>query len=165
MGQLEVLDIIPAAPHSTERVLELAAAIESGSEHPIGEAIIQAAQKANLSWQPATHIQAKTGLGIVGEVAGARVTVGKATESPCSAQLKAASNSLETAGKTVVWVSDSQEVIGLIAVADTIKPEAANAIASLKQLGITATAMLTGDNQRTASWVAHILIILNFFEG
>ncbi len=157
MGQLEVVDIIPAAPHSTERVLELAAAIESGSEHPIGEAIIQAATEAGVSWQSATRIQAKTGRGIVGEVAGAKVTVGKAIEIPCSAELTAASNSLENSGKTVVWVSLTEEVIGLIAVADTIKPEAVNAIASLKQLGIAATAMLTGDNQRTAQSVAQIL--------
>ncbi len=157
MGELEVVDVIPAAPHSTERVLRLAAAIESGSEHPIGEAIIQAAQKANLSWKPATHIQAKTGRGIVGEVAETRVTVGKATDIPCSPELKEASNVLETAGKTVVWVSLAAEVIGIIAVADTVKPEAAKAIASLKQLGIEATAMLTGDNQRTAQSVAQIL--------
>ncbi len=157
MGQLEVVDIIPAPQQSSERVLELAAAIESGSEHPIGEAIIQAAQKANLSWQSATRIQAKTGRGIVGEVAGARVTVGKATKIPCSPKLQAASNSLETAGKTVVWVSVAQEVIGIVAVADTVKPEAATAIARLKQLGIEATAMLTGDNQRTAESVAQIL--------
>ncbi len=90
-------------------------------------------------------------------MAGVRVTVGKAIEIPCSAELKAASNSLETAGQTVVWVSLAEEVIGIIAVADTIKPEAANAVASLKQLGIAATAMLTGDNQRTAQSVAQIL--------
>ncbi len=157
MGQLEVVDIIPAAQYSTEIVLQLAAAIESGSEHPIGEAIIQAAEKANLSWQSATHIQAKTGRGIVGEVAGVRVTVGKATDIPCSPELQAASNSLETAGKTVVWVSLPQEVIGIIAVADTVKPEAVSAIALLKQLGIEATAMLTGDNRRTAQSVGQIL--------
>ncbi|MGK7895582.1 MAG: heavy metal translocating P-type ATPase, partial [Xenococcus sp. (in: cyanobacteria)] len=157
MGKLEVVDIIPAASHSTERVLELAAAIESGSEHPIGEAIIQAANEAGLTWQSATKIQAKTGRGIVGEVAGARVTVGKAIAIPCSDELTAASNSLENAGKTVVWVSLAEEAIGIIAVADTVKPEAANAIASLKQLGIAATAMLTGDNQLTAQSVAQIL--------
>ena len=157
MGQLEVVDIIPAPQQSTGRVLQLAAAIESGSEHPIGEAIIQAAEKANLSWQQATHIQAKTGRGIVGKVAGARVTVGKATEIPCSPELQAASHSLETAGKTVVWVSLTAEVIGIIAVADKVKPEARNAIARLKQLGIEATAMLTGDNQRTAESVAQTL--------
>jgi Cd2+/Zn2+-exporting ATPase len=157
MGQLEVVDIIPAAQQSSERVLELAAAIESGSEHPIGEAIIQAAQQAKLSWQSATQIQAQTGRGIVGEVAGGRVIVGKATAIPCSGELKEASNVLESAGKTVVWVSLAEEVIGLIAVADKVKPEAAEAIAKLKQLGIEATAMLTGDNQRTAQSVAQIL--------
>ncbi|MDJ0595272.1 MAG: heavy metal translocating P-type ATPase [Pleurocapsa sp. MO_226.B13] len=154
-GQLEVTDIIPAAQYSIEKVLELAAAIESGSEHPIGEAIIQAAQQANLSWQNVTNIQAKTGKGIIGEVAGEKVTVGKAIfDSP---ELKIASHTLETAGKTVVWVSIADETIGLIAVADTVKPEAASAIASLKQLGIETTAMLTGDNQRTAQSVAQTL--------
>ncbi len=157
MGELEVVDIIPAAQHSSNRVLQLAAAIESGSEHPIGKAIIQAAQKANLSWQSATHIQAKTGRGIVGEVAGARVTVGKATTNPCSPELKKASKLLETAGKTVVWVSLAEEIVGIIAVADTVKSEATTAIASLKKLGIEATAMLTGDNQSTAQSVAQIL--------
>ncbi|MGK7917358.1 MAG: heavy metal translocating P-type ATPase [Prochloraceae cyanobacterium] len=156
-GQLEVVDIIPAAQQSTERVLQLAAAIESGSEHPIGKAIIQAAQKANLSWQSATQIQAKTGRGIVGEVAGERVTVGKATTTACSPKLKEASKILETAGKTVVWVSLAEEIVGIVAVADTVKPEAATTIARLKQLGIEATAMLTGDNQRTAQSVAQVL--------
>ena len=157
MGQLEVRDIIPAPQQSIERVLQLAAAIESGSEHPIGEAIIQAAQQANLSWPSATHIQAKTGHGIVGEVAETRVTVGKATDIPCSPELKAASDSLETEGNTIVWVSLAKEIVGLIAVADTVKPEAKSAIASLKQLGIETTAMLTGDNQRTARSVAQTL--------
>lgn len=154
-GQLEVTDIIPAAQYSIEKVLELAAAIESGSEHPIGEAIIQAAQQANLSWENATNIQAKTGKGIIGEVAGEKVTVGKAIFD--SFELQQASHTLETAGKTVVWVSIADETIGLIAVADTVKPEAASAIAHLKQLGIETTAMLTGDNQRTAQSVAQIL--------
>ena len=157
MGQLEVVEIIPAAQYSTERVLQLAAAIESGSEHPIGEAILQATQRANLSWPSATHIQAQTGRGIVGEVAGARITVGQAVEIPCSPELKEVSNNLETSGKTVVWVSLAEEVIGLIAVADTVKPEASKALASLKKLGIEATAMLTGDNQRTAQSVAQTL--------
>lgn len=162
-GQLAVTDIIPTAQYSIEQVLQLAAAIESGSEHPIGEAIIQAAQQANLSWTNAINIQAKTGRGIVGEVAGEMVTVGKAIfDSPelyaerCPLG-QSASDTLESAGKTVVWVSLAEETIGLIAVADTVKPEAKSAIASLKQLEIEATAMLTGDNQRTAQSVAQTL--------
>ncbi|MEM8720272.1 MAG: heavy metal translocating P-type ATPase [Cyanobacteria bacterium P01_G01_bin.39] len=154
-GQLAVTDIIPAAQYSTEQVLQLAAAIESGSEHPIGEAIVQAAQQANLSWKNAINIQAQTGRGIIGEVAGEMVTVGKAIfDIP---KLQQASHILETAGKTVVWVSLAEETIGIIAVADTVKPEAAQAISSLKQLGIETTAMLTGDNQRTAQSVAQTL--------
>ncbi|NRB06502.1 MAG: heavy metal translocating P-type ATPase [Richelia sp.] len=159
MGQLEVVDIIPVPQYSTEQVLQLAAAIESGSEHPIGEAIIQVAKKANVSWQCATQIQAKTGRGIIGEVAGVKVTVGKASTSICSPELQEASRTLENRGQTVVWVSLAQEVIGIIAVADKVKSEAATAIASLKQLGIKSTSMLTGDNQRTAQTVAQTLNI------
>lgn len=156
-GQLAVTDIIPAPRQSPERVLQVAAAIESGSEHPIGKAIIQAAEQANLSWQSATSRQAKTGRGIVGEVAGVRVRVGKASDLPCPPELREIADTLETAGKTVVWVSLGEETLGAIAVADAVKPEAASAIAKLKQLGIDAIVMLTGDNQRTAQSVAQIL--------
>ncbi|HHP7230755.1 MAG TPA: HAD-IC family P-type ATPase, partial [Xenococcaceae cyanobacterium] len=72
-------------------------------------------------------------------------------------QLQQASHILETAGKTVVWVSLAEKTIGIIAVADTVKLEAVQAIALLKQLGIETTAMLTGDNQRTAQSVAQTL--------
>ena len=90
-------------------------------------------------------------------MAGETVIVGKAIDIPCSVELKEASHTLETTGKTVVWVSLAQEVIGIIAVADTVKSEAAKAIASLKQLGIEVTAMLTGDNQPTGDSVAQVL--------
>jgi Cd2+/Zn2+-exporting ATPase len=93
----------------------------------------------------------------VGTVAGLPVTVGKVPESNYSDELKAASYPLETAGQTVVWVSVAEEVLGMIAVADTVKPEAVSAIAQLKQLGIAETVMLTGDHQRTADSVAQVL--------
>lgn len=156
-GKLEVVEIIPTAKRSRNEVLQLAAAIESGSEHPIGEAIIQAAKQANLSWEAATNIQARTGRDIVGEVAGERVTVGKVSNLPCSAELKEISHALETAGKTVVWVSLATEIIGIIAVADTLRDRAASLIASLKELDIEATVMLTGDNPHTAESVAQVL--------
>jgi Cd2+/Zn2+-exporting ATPase len=157
LGQLEVVEIIAAAGHTTEEVLKYAAAIESGSEHPIGAAILQAAQAADLTWPSATEIQAQTGRGIVGTVAGLLVIVGKDPENPYSDELKAASHRLETAGQTVVWVSVAEEVLGMIAVADTVKPEAVSAIAQLKQLGIAETVMLTGDHKRTADSVAQVL--------
>ncbi len=157
LGHLEVVDIISVAQQSKETVLSLAAAIESGSEHPIGEAIVEAAKTANLSWENAVNIQAKTGQGIVGQVDGKQVTVGKTITKVDSEVLSKASDTLENEGKTVVWVSVEEEVMGLIAVADTIKPEAHQAIASLKKLGIKATVMVTGDNERTAQSVGEML--------
>ncbi|MGK7958076.1 MAG: heavy metal translocating P-type ATPase [Crocosphaera sp.] len=157
LGHLQVVEIISVAQQSKETVLRLAAAVESGSEHPIGQAIVEAAKTAKLSWETAINIQAKTGQGIVGDVAGKRVTVGKPINNIKSEGLNKASDRLENKGKTVVWVSVEEEAISIIAVADTIKPEAHQAIAALKKLGIKATTMVTGDNQRTAQTVGEML--------
>ena len=167
--------------------MELAAAIESRSEHPIGEAIVKAAWLKKLQLQNASNVQAKPGLGIVGEVAGKTILVGKTAfvrqKIPyLDEKILDANNNLEEQGKTVVWVVESekamkcglggfpheqyaeryplglhQEVIGLIAVADTIRPEAAASIAKLKQLGIEQVVLLTGDNRGTANSVARTL--------
>ncbi|MGB3639790.1 MAG: heavy metal translocating P-type ATPase [Rivularia sp. (in: cyanobacteria)] len=161
-GRLEVLDIIPTAEQSENRVLELAAAVESRSEHPIGKAITQTALHKNLLWQDASQIQAQTGLGIVGEVAGKTVLVGKTDfvrqQIPdLNPKLIQINNRLEKQGKTVVWVVEAAKVIGLIAVADTIRPQAAALVKELKQLGIEQIVLLTGDNQVTANSVAKSL--------
>ena len=161
-GKLEVAEIVPAKEQTCDRVLELAAAIESRSEHPIGEAITQAALQRNLQWQNASQVQAKTGLGIVGEVAGKTVLVGKTAfirqEIPdLDPEFVRINNRLEKEGKTVVWVVEAAKAIGSIAVADTIRPEAAASIEKLKQLGIEQIALLTGDNQVTANSVAKFL--------
>ena len=161
-GKLEVAEIVPAEGQTCDRVLELAAAIESRSEHPIGEAITQAALQKNLQWHNASQVQAKTGLGIVGEVAGKTILVGKTAfirqEIPdLNPEFVRTNNRLENEGKTVVWVVEAAKVIGLIAVADTIRPEAAASIEELKQLGIEQVVLLTGDNQVTANSVAKSL--------
>ena len=161
-GKLEVAEIVPAVGQKSDRVLELAAAIESRSEHPIGEAITQAALQRNLQWQNASQVQAKTGLGIVGEVAGKTVKVGKTTfirqEIPdLNPEFIRINNRLEKEGKTVVWVVEAAKVIGSIAVADTIRSQAAASIEELKQLGIKQVVLLTGDNKVTANSVAKSL--------
>ena len=142
--------------------MEVAAALESRSEHPIGEAITQAALQKNLSLQNASQVQAKTGLGIVGEVALKTVKVGKTAfirqEIPdLNPEFIQINNRLEKQGKTVVWVVESAKVIGLIAVADTIRSSAAAEIEELKKLGIEQIVLLTGDNQVTANSVAKSL--------
>jgi Cd2+/Zn2+-exporting ATPase len=175
-GKLQVTEIIPVAGYSENEVLQLAAALESRSEHPIGEAIALAAKERNLSWQEAVNVRAEVGRGIVGEVAGKKVLVGKATfirqqVSHFPPELVEISDRLDEIN-TLVWVAQADgaykpcprragsaphKVIGLIAVADTIRPESARLIKQLKQLNIEQIVLLTGDNQRTANSVAQSL--------
>jgi Cd2+/Zn2+-exporting ATPase len=156
-GQLKVCQVIPAPGVSTSAVLQVAAALESSSEHPIGAAIVQAAQA--LDWSRATEVQAHPGQGIAGRWRQQSVFVGKAefvkqSVADLPIELVQSADSLEQDGKTVVWVAQTQQVIGVIAIADQVRPEAASAIAQLKKLGIKQIIMLTGDNHRTAHSIA-----------
>jgi Cd2+/Zn2+-exporting ATPase len=164
----------------------MAAALEAYSEHPIGQAIVQAAQQQQLELPPVTNVKAEVGQGISGEVEGRAVLVGKAPfiinnavvnvgmglddslpGKPIPSQqnppysinqvLSTQAQQLEAEGKTVVWVAYAGEVLGIIAIADTIRPTAVATIKRLKQLGIEQIVMLTGDNQRTADSVAQQL--------
>lgn len=160
-GKLQVTEIIPVADYSEEKVLQLAAALESRSEHPIGEAIVIAAKEKNLSWQEAVNVQAEVGQGISGEVAGKRVLVGKAAFicqeiTHFSPELIKISDRFDEIN-TLVWVAQADEVVGVIAVADTIRLEAVGLVKQLKQLKIEQIVLLTGDNQRTANSVAQFL--------
>ncbi len=154
-GKLKVVKLIPSQPQLETQLLQVAAALESVSEHPIGNAIVQAAQEDKLEWSHAFEVQAKTGLGITGIVDNKKAIVGKAAfvlpqvvNFPST--LIELSNQLEKEGKTVVWVALATEVLGIIAVADTVRPEAASAIEKLKKLGLGPIVMLTGDNENTA---------------
>lgn len=145
------------------RLLQIAAALEVYSEHPIGQAIVQAAGAINLELPVATNVQAIPGFGITGEVDGKLITVGKAnlgnregrkTFPITNYQLQITPTQLESEGKTVVWVQAAGEILGIIAIADTIRPKASETIKRLKQLGIEQIVMLTGDNNSTAKSVA-----------
>ncbi|MBD0343670.1 MAG: heavy metal translocating P-type ATPase [Coleofasciculus sp. Co-bin14] len=185
-GKLQVVQIIPATRQSERRVLQIAAALEAYSEHPIGQAIAQAAQQQQLELPPVINVKAEVGQGISGEVEEQVVLVGKApfvmdnavvnvgmglddslAGKPIPSQqnppysinqvLSTQAQQLEAEGKTVVWVAYAGEVLGIIAIADTIRPTAVATIKRLKQLGIEQIVMLTGDNQRTADSVAQQL--------
>ncbi len=185
-GKLQVVQIIPATRQSERRVLQMAAALEAYSEHPIGQAIVQAAQQQQLELPPVTNVKAEVGQGISGEVEGRAVLVGKAPfiinnavvnvgmglddslpGKPIPSQqnppysinqvLSTQAQQLEAEGKTVIWVAYAGEILGIIAIADTIRPTAVATIKRLKQLGIEQIVMLTGDNQRTADSVAQQL--------
>lgn len=142
---------------SEDRLLAVAAALECVSEHPIATAIVHAAKAKGLLWQEAVNVQAQTGWGIIGEIEGQTAVVGKAAfvqNQPASETLTQQSQQWEQEGKTVIWVAYGDTVLGIIAVADTVRPEAAQAITHLKGLGIEQIVMVTGDNERTAHSIA-----------
>jgi Zn2+/Cd2+-exporting ATPase len=157
-GQVQVFKVIAASGYTQENVLKVAAAVESYSEHPLGEAIVQAAN--GLNWSRAVEVKAIPGQGIIGMNEHNKATVGKADfvqqyVTILPDELKELARGLEEEGKTVVWVAQGEQVLGIIAIADTVRAEAQKAIARLKNLGVEQIVMLTGDNERTAHSVAH----------
>ncbi len=158
IGKPQVVQIIAVAQTETQ-LLEVAAALESLSEHPIGEAVVKFAQKQHIEWRQAVNVQAHTGQGITGEIDQQLAIVGKAAfvkeyVSGWSDALIASAQQLEETGKTVVWVAYAGKPLGVIAIADTVRPEAAQTIARLRQMGVQEIVMLTGDNDRTACSIA-----------
>ena len=158
-GRPEVTDAVPLVDDVDEQaLLSLACAVESGSRHPIAEAIVQSAEARGLSWTMAEDIDQTPGIGISGVVNGRSITVGRPNSFDETLAgvgvMRQRAIELEDAGRTVVAVSDHERILGLIGLADRARPEAKQMIADLKQLGVRHTIMLTGDNQRTAAAIA-----------
>ncbi len=159
-GEPNVTDIVPLGDRTADEVLRLGAAVEVGSEHPLGEAIVRGALARDLRLPEATDFQAITGHGIRAIVEGSRVLLGNrrlmAAEGLDVRPVEDAMTRLEQDGKTAMLVGQADTLIGVIAVADTLKPEAKEALRDLAALGIE-TIMLTGDNRRTAEAIARQL--------
>jgi len=156
-GQLQVFKVISTTGYSEAEVLKTAAAVESYSEHPIGDAIVQASR--DLDCKSAVEVRAIPGKGIIGIISGSQVIVGNAAfvqqyVTSLAEELQDSALLLEQEGKTVVWVAQESVVLGLIAIADLVRAEAAAAIAHLRKLGVEQIVMLTGDNERTAQNIA-----------
>ncbi|MEG3840449.1 heavy metal translocating P-type ATPase [Microcoleus sp. herbarium14] len=156
-GKAQVVQIVPATGYTETEVLQLAAALEVYSEHAIALAIVQAAQQQQLEFPTATDVQAKVGQGIIGKVNNQIIAIGKADFVAATAELTQISQQLQAAGKTVVWVAKGDNLLGIIAVADTLRPEAVATVKRLKRLGVEHIIMLTGDNQQTAEYIAREL--------
>ncbi len=155
-GRPEVTDV--AAPDGREEeVLRWAASAELGSEHPLGRAVVERARSLGLSLGEPADFQARRGRGVEARVDGHAVLVGSARfleESGVDlTALRETAGRWEGEGKTVMWAAVDGRLLGTIAVADTLKDDAVLAIAELERLGIQ-TAMLTGDNRRTATAIA-----------
>jgi len=147
------------SPISKDEVLALAAALEQYSEHPLAGAVMAEAQARGLALDGAHDFEAIPGKGVVARVNGNMACVG--TRSlldergvPVSVDAAQLAEELEAQGQTVLWLARDSTPLGLIAMADVIRPEVPAAIAELGRLGIQRIVLLTGDNQRTANAVA-----------
>jgi P-type Cu+ transporter len=156
-GEPDLTDVIAAGGLTESDLLRLAAAAERNSEHPLAAAIVKGARSRGLELPEPTEFEAVPGHGILAVVDGRRVAIGNrklmAREAIDMAPLGAGQERLEGEGKTAMLVAVDGTAAGLVAVADTVKPTSAEAIAELKRMGITVV-MITGDNQRTAEAIA-----------
>jgi len=156
-GEPSVTDIV-AAPHaSQDEFLRLAASAEHSSEHPLGEAIVKAASERKLELLPASDFKAVPGQGVTAVVNGQEICLGNRQlmneRGITLDKLEAEAGRLLQEGKTVMFIAVNSEPVGIIAVADTLKPDSKKAVAALHRMGIEVV-MLTGDNKRTAEAIA-----------
>lgn len=151
-GAPEVVDFVAAPGVSTDDLLATAAALEANSEHPLAKAIMQRAE--GLAFTPAADFANVEGQGAEAHAAGQRVLVGSArfmTAQQVDWQgLEISSNDLQGAGRTVVHVARGGRLLGLIAIADAVRPTSKSAIEALRARGVKVV-MLTGDNAGTAA--------------
>ncbi|MFC2045611.1 heavy metal translocating P-type ATPase [Chloroflexota bacterium] len=157
-GEPVVTDIIALPPLSPDEVLQMAASAEYGSEHPLGAAIVKATQEKNLSVNTATDFNAIPGHGIEVTLEGSKLVVGNLKlmkDRDLSLDgLEKEADRLWNEGKTVMFLGVNDRVIGIIALADTIKPDAGSALKALHGMDIE-VGMITGDHQRTAQAIAN----------
>ncbi|GAB6392466.1 MAG: copper-exporting ATPase [Treponematales bacterium] len=172
-GKPKVTDVVESGKwkvdNGKDALLQIAASVEKGSEHPLGQAIVQAAEEKGMKLLPVESFQALTGLGIeavvdagdwgrgTGESAPVPVLIGNRklmNERGVSlAELEEDAERLAGEGKTPMFAAIDGKAAGVIAVADVVKPSSRAAVAELRRMGI-ATAMLTGDNKKTAAAIA-----------
>ncbi|MDD3193483.1 MAG: heavy metal translocating P-type ATPase [Oscillospiraceae bacterium] len=159
-GHPTVTGLYPASGVAKERLLQIAASLESLSEHPLAEAIVQSAKNEGLSLLPASDFQALSGLGLSASLEGKTYFAGNErlmSEQEISlAELDDSAARLAQEGKTPLYFAQSKTLLGVIAVADVAKPTSAQAIEEMKRLGLEVV-MLTGDNQRTADAIGRQL--------
>ena len=156
-GEPALTDVVTTEGANEAEVLRLAASLERGSEHPLGEAIVNGAEQRGIDLTNAEGFAAIPGHGVSGRIVGKDVLLGNAKlmrdRGIDIESLTADWERLATEGKTPMYVGVDGKAAGLVAVADTVKSDSKEAIDLLKKMGIEVV-MLTGDNQRTADAIA-----------
>lgn len=155
-GRPQLTDVLPLNGASEEEVLRLAAAAERYSEHPLAEAVRAAARQRQVLLQEPQAFEAIPGMGVRARVNGIMVTVGNRLMLPAAAGVAGAED-LEVKGKTLLFVTQKGNLVGVLAASDTLRPEVPTAIAAVRALGVRQIELLTGDNERTAARLAELL--------
>jgi len=168
-GKPEVTDVVvfPASGWKEADLLSLAAGAESRSAHPLAQAVVRSAQTQSLPVSVMDEVESLTGRGLRAVSNGKTVWIGNQklmdeAGAPISPDALNHAQSLQGSGKTLMWVALDKTLIGLIALADTLRTEAAPTMRALKQTGMEHTIMLTGDNTRSASAIASEIGLTEF---
>jgi len=168
-GRPVVTDVLPLDSLDERGVLCLAAGVEQGSEHPLARAILAAAQDCGITPPPANDFEALIGRGVRATVEGRTVYLGNERlcheRGACTPESEEALRRFEREGKTATLLATEGEPIGVIAIADEVRPEARRTISALRTGGVRRILMLTGDNEGTARAVAERLGIDEYSAG
>jgi heavy metal translocating P-type ATPase len=166
-GFLEVTDIEPVTRLSRKRLLTLFAGLEKKSEHPIAKSIIRKAAEENLTFAVAEHFSALSGFGVKGELRGKEFRAGKpdfVKTGKNYSKVKLVVTKYEKQGKVVVCLADKNNILGVLALSDSLKENAGAVIKELNKINIR-TVLVTGDNKDVAKQIAEAAGIKEFEAG
>ena len=157
-GQPNVVAVIPLNGHDESELIERALALELRSEHPLARAIVEHAAQLGIKAIPADDFQMIQGKGSIGQIGGRRFWLGShrylQERGQETQQIRDLLNAMSGTGRSVVVVGNEEHVCGFIALADSVRSDAKNALAGLREAGVDHLIMLTGDNHSTAQAIA-----------
>jgi len=158
LGQPRVQAIIPINDFSEHEILTIAASLESRSEHPLAQAIVDYAQSQHISFQPIDNFESLTGKGVRAAIDGTAYLIGNhrlfEEHGWCDEEIHEHLERLERKNYSAIILGKEKKILGLIAIADALRPDVVRAIDDLHRSGIEKTIMLTGDNFQTAEAIA-----------
>lgn len=160
-GSPAVTEILPGGDHEPQRILQLAASLESGSEHPLAEAVLDALEREGDSVLPVDNFMAVSGRGVQADIEGTRYLLGNnlfISEQDISLppELMEKASDQAASGATPIWLADDRQVLGILILRDPIRDDSAAAIKALREQGVNVV-MCTGDNRATAESVGREL--------